>query len=77
VNAKHLYDDILLAKTGNEEAQKALHKRSEPLINKFSRVNGCIDEELKLELYYAWYLALKTFDPSRCFSEDEEEAGQP
>jgi hypothetical protein len=76
-NAIHFFDDLLLATVGDEDALLTLFKRCEPLINKFSMNNGCFDEDLKQTLVVEWFRAVKAFDPSRHFTEDEEEAGQP
>lgn len=58
---------IYSAQNGNTEAVESLIFRYEPVINKFSRLNGIVDEDCKQQLIIAFILAIHRFDLSRYF----------
>jgi hypothetical protein len=65
---------VVAAKEGNEDALHALLKRCEPLFLKFEKLpDGTRDQDLRQELYLAWYLALQSFDISRYCTETPKE----
>ncbi|AHV98337.1 helix-turn-helix domain-containing protein [Paenibacillus sabinae] len=55
-------DLIELAQNGNQQAVVELIERYEPLINKYSRQNGNINEDCKQHLIIEFILAVRRFD---------------
>ncbi|AIQ13853.1 helix-turn-helix domain-containing protein [Paenibacillus durus] len=56
---------IQLAQRGDKEAEAKLIARYEPVINKYSRQNGLLDEDCKQQLMIAFILAVRRFDLNR------------
>ncbi|MNO04323.1 Helix-turn-helix domain protein [compost metagenome] len=54
-----------LAQQGNKDAEATLINRYQPVINKYARVNGIIDEDCKQHLSITFILAVRRFDLSR------------
>ncbi|MCH1642747.1 helix-turn-helix domain-containing protein [Paenibacillus timonensis] len=54
-----------LAQKGDKEAEATLIARYEPVINKYAKRNGTIDEDCKQQLTIAFILAVRRFDLSR------------
>ncbi|MGG4220575.1 helix-turn-helix domain-containing protein [Paenibacillus jamilae] len=50
---------------GNKEAEAQLISRYEPIINKYSKHNGIIDEDCKQQLTITFILAARRFDITR------------
>ena len=68
-------ETLLSAIQGNEDALLALLKRCEPLIYKYARLpDGGHDPDLMQLLLIEWYIAVKSFDPSRYSTDEKEEA---
>lgn len=62
---KSICSQIYLAQHGNKEAEAALITRYEPVINKFAKLNGIVDEDCKQQMTIAFILAIRRFDLSR------------
>ncbi|QQZ61230.1 helix-turn-helix domain-containing protein [Paenibacillus sonchi] len=56
---------IELAQSGNRDAEEELIFRYQPLINKYSRLNGYLDEDCKQHLTIEFILAIRRFDLDR------------
>ncbi|MBW4084451.1 helix-turn-helix domain-containing protein [Paenibacillus sp. S150] len=56
---------IRSAQNGNRDAEAELVARYEPLINKYSRKNGLLDEDCKQHLTIEFILAVRRFDLKR------------
>lgn len=56
---------LSLAQNGDKEAEAALISRYNPVINKYSKKNGMIDEDCKQQLTIAFILAVRRFDLNR------------
>lgn len=56
---------IELAQTGNRDAEAELIIRYQPLINKYSRINGYVDEDCRQHLIIEFILAIRRFDLDR------------
>ncbi|MGW9528496.1 helix-turn-helix domain-containing protein [Paenibacillus terrae] len=54
-----------LAQNGDKEAEATLITRYEPVINKYAKRNGSMDEDCKQQLTIAFILAARRFDLSR------------
>lgn len=53
---------VELAQSGHLDAETELITRYEPLINKYARFNGNVDEDCKQHLILEFILALRRFD---------------
>ncbi|AHV98335.1 helix-turn-helix domain-containing protein [Paenibacillus sabinae] len=60
-----IIDLIHLAQRGDKQAEAELVKRYEPLINKYSRQNGILNEDCKQQLTIEFILAIRRFDLDR------------
>ncbi|QWU13157.1 Helix-turn-helix domain-containing protein [Paenibacillus sophorae] len=58
-------DLIQLAQRGDKQAEVELIERYKPLINKYSRHNGMLNEDCKQQLILEFILAVRRFDLSR------------
>ncbi|WP_018885761.1 helix-turn-helix domain-containing protein [Paenibacillus massiliensis] len=56
---------LQLAQEGNKEAEAKLITRYGPVINKYAKRNGTIDEDCKQQLTIAFILAVRRFDLNR------------
>ncbi|MEK4454072.1 helix-turn-helix domain-containing protein [Paenibacillus sp. FSL L8-0506] len=54
-----------LAQQGDKEAEAKLIIRYEPVINKYAKRNGTIDEDCKQQLTISFILAVRRFDLNR------------
>ncbi|MNW46591.1 Helix-turn-helix domain protein [compost metagenome] len=54
-----------LAQQGDTEAEAKLITRYEPVINKYAKRNGSIDEDCKQQLAISFILAVRRFDFNR------------
>lgn len=54
-----------LAQKGDKEAEAKLITRYQPVINKYAKRNGSIDEDCKQQLTIAFILAVRRFDLNR------------
>ncbi|TYA14780.1 helix-turn-helix domain-containing protein [Paenibacillus faecis] len=56
---------IQLAQKGDRQAEVELIQRYEPLINKYSRQDGRLNEDCKQQLILEFILAVRRFDLNR------------
>ncbi|GIO38519.1 MULTISPECIES: helix-turn-helix domain-containing protein [Paenibacillaceae] len=63
---------IQLAQKGDHEAEIELINRYEPLINKYARYNGIINEDCKQQMVLEFIMAIRRFDLSRYNYKKEE-----
>ncbi|RRJ67251.1 helix-turn-helix domain-containing protein [Paenibacillus oralis] len=60
-------DLIQLAQNGDRQAVAELIQRYEPLINKYSRKDGKLNEDCKQQLILEFILAVRRFDLNRYY----------
>jgi DNA-directed RNA polymerase specialized sigma subunit len=65
IDIRELSDLIQLAQHGDKQAELELIQRFEPLINKYARQNGKMNEDCKQQLILEFILAIRRFDLSR------------
>ncbi|MNW36533.1 Helix-turn-helix domain protein [compost metagenome] len=56
---------LSLAQAGDKEAEAKLISKYNPIINKYAKRNGIIDEDCKQQLTISFILAVRRFDLSR------------
>ncbi|RRJ65100.1 helix-turn-helix domain-containing protein [Paenibacillus oralis] len=56
---------LFLAQQGDKEAEAVLIERYEPVINKYAKLSGIIDEDCKQQLTISFILAVRRFDLNR------------
>ncbi|MBS5915020.1 MAG: helix-turn-helix domain-containing protein [Paenibacillus macerans] len=64
---REVIDLIQLAQNGDTQAEAELIHRYEPLINKYSRQNGRLNEDCKQQLILEFILAVRRFDLNRYY----------
>ncbi|MBU5445648.1 helix-turn-helix domain-containing protein [Paenibacillus sp. MSJ-34] len=62
---REILELIQLAQQGDQQAEAELIERYEPLINKYSRYYGVINEDCKQQLIIDFILAVRRFDLDR------------
>ena len=62
---KSVYSLLCQLQDGNKDAEAQLITRYEPMIIKYSKKNGVIDEDCKQQLTLSFILAARRFDISR------------
>ncbi|MDF2923946.1 MAG: hypothetical protein K0R57_2860 [Paenibacillaceae bacterium] len=62
---RNVIDLIQLAQNGDRQAEAELITRYEPLINKYSRLKGSINEDCRQQLIIEFILAIRRFDLQR------------
>lgn len=67
VTMREVFDLIRLAQNGDRQAEVELIQRYEPLINKYSRQDGRLNEDCKQQLILEFILAVRRFDLNRYY----------
>lgn len=62
---REVVDLILLAQKGDKQAESELIQKYGPLINKYSRQDGRLNEDCKQQLTLEFILAVRRFDLKR------------
>ncbi|MBU5445530.1 MULTISPECIES: helix-turn-helix domain-containing protein [Paenibacillaceae] len=62
---REIMELIHLAQQGDRQAVAELIERYEPLINKYSRYHGVINEDCRQQLVIEFILAIRRFDLDR------------
>ncbi|WP_042196356.1 helix-turn-helix domain-containing protein [Paenibacillus camerounensis] len=60
-----VYSLLYQIQRGNKDAEAQLINRYEPVIKKYAKQNGVIDEDCKQQLSISFILAARRFDISR------------